>query len=102
MELPTLPAEHGHSLGVRRRVERSFPAVRAAVGLFEVTKVALDRKFGERVRRTSGPGEEAGGDGRERYVSVPDFLLFQFTPIGGNLRRSFHGLWRSILLAVPR
>ncbi len=25
MELPTLPAERGHSKGVRQRVERSFP-----------------------------------------------------------------------------
>ncbi len=75
MELPTLPAERGHSLGVRQRVERSFPAVRAAIGFLDVLEEALDRKFGERLRRLLARGEAAGEDGRERYISVPDFVL---------------------------
>ncbi len=62
---------------MRQRVERNFPAVRAAVGFHDVFKEALERKFGERHRRMlAARGEAAGGDGRERYVSVPDFLLF--------------------------
>ncbi len=82
MQLPTLPAERGHSKGVRQRVERSFPAVRAAIGFLDVLKAALHRKFGERLsqlaarRSETGEGRrEAGEDGRERYISVPDFVL---------------------------
>ena len=75
MELPTLPAEHGHSQSVRQRVERSFPAVRAAIGFLDVLEEALERKFGERLTRLPARGEAAGGGGRERYISVPDFVL---------------------------
>ncbi len=75
MELPTLPVERGHSKGVRQRVERCFPAIRAAVGFLEVSKEALSRKFGDRAQQLAGRGRAAGEDGRERYISVPDFLL---------------------------
>ena len=75
MKLPTVPDEHGHSKGVRQRVERSFPAVRAAFGFRDVVKEALERKFGERLARLTGHGEMAGDAGRERYLSFPDFLL---------------------------
>ncbi len=62
MELPTLPAERGHSVGVRQRVERSFPAVRAAIGFRDVVAEALERKFGERLSRLAARGEAAGAD----------------------------------------
>lgn len=77
MELPTLPDERGHSRGVRRRVERSFPAVCVAAAFQDVLIEALDRRFGERLRRLQAArGEEAADDGRERYISVPDVILF--------------------------
>ncbi len=80
MELPALPDECGHSVGVRKRVERSFPAIRAAVGFTDVVTEALERQFGEWLRRLADRDEVAGDGGRgdsrrERYISVPDFLL---------------------------
>ncbi len=73
MELPSLPAERGHSRGVRRRVEQSLPAIRVAVAFVDVVREALDRMFGERVKRLEAARREAPGDGgRERYLSVPD------------------------------
>ena len=65
------------------RVERSFPAVRAAVGFNDVVKEALERKFGERLARLAALGDAGGDGGRERYVSVPDFLVF----IGRDIER---------------
>ncbi|MCP3961197.1 MAG: hypothetical protein GY719_25400 [bacterium] len=80
MELPTLPAERGHALGVRRRVERSFPAVRIAYGCADVVTEALSRRFAERLKSMAGGGgaargEADGGSGLDRYISVPDFVL---------------------------
>ncbi len=76
MELPTLPDERGHSKGVQQRVERSLAAIRAAVGFHDVLTEALERKFGERLARRAGDGGAGGDGGRERYLSLPDFLLY--------------------------
>ncbi len=98
MELPTLPAERGHAKGVRQRVERCFPAIRAAVGFLEVSKEALDRKFGDRAQQLAGRGRVAGEDGHERYISVPDFLLH----IGLDMERKRDAMVRADLALAER
>ncbi len=69
MDIQTLPTDLPCSTGVRRRIERSRPAVRAASGFAGVLKEALVRRWGDKLERdqrqrdlcakTGGP--EVGG-----------------------------------------
>ena len=57
MNMPALPFPSTPTPGVRRRTERSLPAVRAASGFALVLNEALVRRFGDKLERARREGE---------------------------------------------